>query len=115
VAKERRHYPFMIYILTVLCALGLASIALAIADGWVLIAAGAVATTVSLGRLHVILQLRQAEVVRGRSRWNAPLWPRTVCSSQNRGTPTVTNADCPCVAVAATSAPLALQLAAEPE
>jgi hypothetical protein len=61
-AKERRHYPFVIYVLTVLCALGLASAALGIADGWALIAAGVVAITVSLAGLHVILHRRRAHV-----------------------------------------------------
>jgi hypothetical protein len=61
-AKERRHYPFAIYILTVLCALGLASVALGIADGWVLIVGGVVAITVSLARLHVILHRRRTDV-----------------------------------------------------
>jgi hypothetical protein len=61
-AKERRHYPFAIYVLTVLCALGLASVAIGIADGWVLIAGGVAAITVSLTRLHVTLHCRRAAV-----------------------------------------------------
>jgi hypothetical protein len=61
-AKERSHYPGATYVLTVLCALGLASVAVGIADGWVLIAAGATAITGSLTRLHVILDRRRARV-----------------------------------------------------
>ena len=61
-SKTRRHYPLTIYVLTLLCALGLASVALGIADGWVLIAAGGAAITVSLVRLHVILDRRRAGV-----------------------------------------------------
>ena len=60
--KERRHYPFRVYVLTVLCALGLASVATGIADGWVLIAAGGAAVTVSLARLYVVLHRRRAAV-----------------------------------------------------
>ena len=59
-AKERRHYPLTIYVLTVLCALGLASVAIGIADGWVLIAAGGATIAISLARLHVILDRRRA-------------------------------------------------------
>jgi heme A synthase len=59
-AKEHSHYPVAIYVLTVVCALGLASVALGIADGWVLIAAGAAAITASLTRLHVVLARRRA-------------------------------------------------------
>ena len=58
--KERRHYPLTIYILVLLCALGLASVAVGIADGWGLIAAGVAAISVSLARLYVILQRRRA-------------------------------------------------------
>ncbi len=61
-AKEQYHYPVAIYGLTVLCALGLACVALGIADGWVLIAAGATVMTASLFRLHVILDRRRASV-----------------------------------------------------
>jgi hypothetical protein len=61
-AKKRRHYPFTIYVLTVLCALGLASVAIGIADGWILIAAGVAAITVSLARLHLILHRRRPGV-----------------------------------------------------
>jgi len=61
-AKERYHYPVMIYVLTVLCALGLACVALGIADGWVLIAAGATVIIASLVRLHVILDRRRVGV-----------------------------------------------------
>jgi len=57
---EQRHYPVTVYALTVLCALGLASVALGVVDGWVLIAVGVAAITVSLGRLHVILDRRRA-------------------------------------------------------
>jgi hypothetical protein len=59
-AKEHSHYPVATYLLTVLCALGLASVAVGIADGWVLIAAGAIAIIASLTRLHVILEGRRA-------------------------------------------------------
>ena len=58
--NERRHYPVSIYALTVLCTLGLAAVALGVADGWALIAAGVTAITVSLARLHVILNRRRA-------------------------------------------------------
>lgn len=61
-ATARSHYPVATYLLTVLCALGLASIAVGIADGWVLIAAGATAIITSLARLHVILDRRRAAV-----------------------------------------------------
>ena len=61
-AKQRPHYPFTIYVLAVLCALGLASVAIGIADGWVLIGAGVAAMSVSLARLHVILHRRRAGV-----------------------------------------------------
>jgi hypothetical protein len=54
-AKARAHYPVTIYGLALLCALGLAAVALGIADGGVLVAAGVTAISVSLGRLHVIL------------------------------------------------------------
>jgi hypothetical protein len=59
-AKEHSHCPVAIYVLTVVCALGLASVALGIADGWVLIAAGAAAITASLTRLYVVLARRRA-------------------------------------------------------
>jgi hypothetical protein len=62
VVKERRHYPVMVYGLTVVCALGVAAVAVGIADGWVLIAAGVGAITTSLARLHVILDRRRAGV-----------------------------------------------------
>jgi hypothetical protein len=58
----RRHYTVMTYVLTVLCALGLVSVALGVVEGWALTAAGVVAITVSLARLHVILQRRRADV-----------------------------------------------------
>lgn len=61
-AEERRHYPLAVYALAVLCALGLASVAIGIADGWTLVAAGVAAMSVSLGRLHVILHRRRAGV-----------------------------------------------------
>jgi hypothetical protein len=60
--KTRSHYPITIYALTVICALGLASVALGNADGWVLIAGGVTAISVSLARLHVILDRRRARV-----------------------------------------------------
>lgn len=60
--KERRHYPFTVYLLTVLCGLGVASVAVGIADGWMLIAAGVAAIVVSLARLHVVLDRRRAAV-----------------------------------------------------
>ena len=50
-AKTRTHYPVTIYGLTLVCALGLASVALGIADGWVLIATGVTALSVPLVRL----------------------------------------------------------------
>jgi hypothetical protein len=59
---ERRHYPFAVYGWVVLCALGVASIALGIADGWLLVASGSAALGVSLSRLHVLLQRRRAAV-----------------------------------------------------
>jgi len=59
-AKERRHYPVTIYVLVLLCALGLASVAVGIADGWVLITVGVVAVSLSLPSLYVILQRRRA-------------------------------------------------------
>ena len=62
VATERSHYPVAIYVLTVICALGLACVAVGIADGWVLIAAGVTAISASLARLHVILDRRRAAV-----------------------------------------------------
>jgi Protein of unknown function (DUF3093) len=61
-ANERRHYPWTIYLLTVLCGLGLACVAIGIADGWVFIAAGVAAIAVSLTCLHVILDRRRANV-----------------------------------------------------
>jgi hypothetical protein len=61
-AKTRTHYPVTIYGLTLVCALGLASVALGIADGWVLIAAGVTAISVSLVRLHAILDRRRVRV-----------------------------------------------------
>lgn len=61
-AKERYHYPVTVYVLTVLCALGLTCVALGIADGWVLIAAGATVIMASLVRLHVILDRRRVGV-----------------------------------------------------
>jgi hypothetical protein len=61
-ANERYHYPVMVYVLTVLCALGLASVALGIADGWVLVATGATAIIASLVRLHVLLDRRRLGV-----------------------------------------------------
>jgi hypothetical protein len=60
--ETRRHYPITIYALTVVCALGLASVALGVVDGWVLIAAGVTAIFVSLARLHVVLDRRRAGV-----------------------------------------------------
>ncbi len=60
--KERRHDPLAIFVWTVLCALGLAALALGIADGWVLVASGVAALSVSLVRLHVLLQRRRAAV-----------------------------------------------------
>jgi hypothetical protein len=62
VAKERYHYPVTVCILTVLCGLGLACVALGIADGWVLIATGATVIIASLVRLHVILDRRRLGV-----------------------------------------------------
>lgn len=70
-AKERYDYPVAIYVLTVLCALGLACVALAIADGWVLIATGAMVIMASLVRLHVILDRRRVGVGLSRFRWTA--------------------------------------------
>ena len=61
-ANKRRHYPWSIYVLTVVCGLGLACVALGIADGWVLIAAGVAAIAISLVRLHVILDRRRVGV-----------------------------------------------------
>jgi hypothetical protein len=61
-ATERSHYPVAIYVLTVLCALGLACVAVGIADGWVLIAAGTASISASLARLHVILDRRRASL-----------------------------------------------------
>jgi predicted GH43/DUF377 family glycosyl hydrolase len=66
-AKERSHYPVAIYVLTVVCALGLASVAVGIEDGWVLTAAGATAITAALARLHVVLDRRRPGVVLKRS------------------------------------------------
>lgn len=60
--KVRTHYPVAIYGLTLLCALGVASVALGIVDGWILIAAGVTAISVSLVRLHLILDRRRAAV-----------------------------------------------------
>jgi hypothetical protein len=62
VAKERRHYPWTIYLLTVVCGLGLACVAIGIADGWLFIAAGVAAIALSLARLHVILDRRRVSV-----------------------------------------------------
>jgi hypothetical protein len=62
VSEERRHYPLTTYVLAVLCALGLASVAIGIADGWLLIAAGVASVGASLARLHVILHRRRAVV-----------------------------------------------------
>lgn len=61
-AKERSHYPVPIYVLTVICALGLAAVAVGIVDGWILTAAGAMAITASLARLHVVLDRRRVGV-----------------------------------------------------
>lgn len=61
-AKTRTHYPVTSHGLTLVCALGLASVALGIADGWALIAAGVTAISVSLVRLHVILDRRRTRV-----------------------------------------------------
>jgi hypothetical protein len=61
-AKERRHYPWTIYLLTVVCGLGLACVAIGIADGWVFIAAGVAAIAASLVRLHVVLDRRRVGV-----------------------------------------------------
>jgi hypothetical protein len=61
-ARERRHYPGTVYVLTVLCGLGLACVAIGIADGWGFIAAGIAAIAVSLVQLHVILDRRRADV-----------------------------------------------------
>jgi hypothetical protein len=61
--KERRHYPLRIWVWKVLCALGLAAVAIGIVGGWALIAAGVPAITVSLARLHVALDRRRAGVV----------------------------------------------------
>jgi hypothetical protein len=61
-ATERYHYPVTVYVLTVLCALGLACVALGVADGWVLIAAGAAVIITSLVCLHVILDRRRMGV-----------------------------------------------------
>jgi hypothetical protein len=58
-ARDRYHYPVTIYVLTVGCAVGLACVALGIADGWVLIAAGATVIVASLVLLHVILDRRR--------------------------------------------------------
>jgi hypothetical protein len=62
IAKQRSYYPAGVYALTVLCALGLASVALGVADGWVLIAAGVSAIAVSLVYLHLILERRRPAV-----------------------------------------------------
>jgi hypothetical protein len=61
-AKERSHYPVAIYVLTVVCAPGLASVAVGIADGWVLTASGATAITAALARLHVVPDRRRVGV-----------------------------------------------------
>jgi hypothetical protein len=61
-AEERHQYPGTICVLTVLCALGLACVAIGIADGWVFIAVGVAAIAVSLVRLHVILDRRRTGV-----------------------------------------------------
>jgi len=73
--KTRSHYPITIYALTVICALGLASVALGIADGWVLIAGGVTAISASLARLHVILDRRRAGVDFGLLPVDAPPGP----------------------------------------
>jgi hypothetical protein len=75
-AKERSQYPAEAYLLTVLCALGLASVALGIRDGWVLIAAGATAILASRFRLHVILDRRRAAVGLRPLPLNGPTLPR---------------------------------------
>lgn len=61
-ARKRCHYPVAIYVWTVLCALGLASVALGIADGWALIAGGVAAISISLVRLHVILNRKRGRI-----------------------------------------------------
>jgi hypothetical protein len=58
-AGPRQHYPVTSYVLVLLCALGLAAVAIGIADGWLLIATGVPALVVSLARLHVTLQRRR--------------------------------------------------------
>lgn len=75
-AKERYHYPVTVYILTVLCGLGLACVALGITDGWVLIAACATVIIASLLRLHVILDRRRMGVVRRPLPLDGPKPPR---------------------------------------
>ncbi len=60
--KPRNHYPITTYAFAVVCALGLASVAVGIADGWILIAVGVTAISVSLARLHVILDRRRAGI-----------------------------------------------------
>jgi hypothetical protein len=75
-AKEQRHYPVTIYALTVLCALGLASVALGIGDGWVLIAAGVAAIIISLARLHVILDRRRTGMGLGPLPFDATPMPK---------------------------------------
>jgi hypothetical protein len=62
-ADEKRSYPLQIYVLAGLCGLGLASLAVGVADGWVLIAAGAAAIAISLARLHVMLDRRRGRAV----------------------------------------------------
>ena len=72
-ARERRHYPVTIYPLAVLAALGLVSVVVGLADGWVPIAGGVPAVVVSLARLHVILHRRRAVVAASPPRRIAPL------------------------------------------
>jgi len=55
----RAHYPFRVYAWGALCALGVAAVAIGIADGWLLVALGVVAIVVSLLRLHVTLDRRR--------------------------------------------------------
>ena len=74
--KVRTHYPVVIYGLTLVCALGLASLALGIADGWVLIAAGMTAISVSLVGLHLILDRRRAGVDLRPRPFDSPPAPR---------------------------------------
>jgi hypothetical protein len=74
--KVRTHYPVTIYGLTLVCALGLASVALGIADGWLPIAAGVTAISVSLVSLHVILDCRRVGVDRRLRPLDGPPAPR---------------------------------------